>query len=106
MQHVLYLKSHTPVCENPDKLGKDFVLFDYEAEGFECETCMSLCSFRDDRPLSEEIYDMNTHDLKTVEFHYHNDVATSGPAIQGLMVGLLISSVFWIVLFFVLGATF
>lgn len=109
MQHFNYLKTGIPMCEKPDDVGNDFVLFDYEAEGPSCKECPALAAAwakrQEEGRISHRVDSTFYSDSRPSNtFYYESD--DDGSLVQGLMVGIMATSVFWIVLYVVLSAIF
>lgn len=86
MNHTLYLSDKKPVCEDPERLGNDFVM---NSTYPVCHDCSALL-FAHNRKASVEDELAHIHNKRL-----HEDPLA--PA-RGCMNGVLISSVFWILL--------
>lgn len=91
--HILYLSDKRPVCEDPERLGNDFVL--NNSGSFPCPDCSALLFTHNKKAYEDELSYNHNHRLHTED--------PLAPA-RGIMWGILIGSVMWILILSALWA--
>lgn len=97
LRHIRFLESGKTICENPELLDSDFVTVDYEPyDAPSCRDCSGILMAHNERETKVEKawFDIVRNYNATVE-----DDPLS--AARGLMLGLTISSGFWLGVFFI-----
>ena len=97
MKHIRFLKSNKTICESPDMLGEDFVTVDYEPfDGQSCVECSALLKAHNDR--ENKINKTWADVVRNYNAYQEDDPLSAG---RGLIIGITISSGFWLGVFFI-----
>lgn len=95
--HITFLTSGLPVCSNPELLGHDFVTTQHAESNMPCMDCLDILTKHNmDQLNDEKIFGM------AVQMPPEDPNAAG----RGLVIGLLISSVFWAIVLFLYWYTY
>lgn len=97
MHHLTYLSDDKPICQDRDRLGNDFIQM-YSATIPGCDEC-SRCSMEYNKSQYEEEMSMLGLSILSSDTDGLN-------AFSGLLLGIGLSSVFWVVAFIILERVF
>lgn len=102
MKHIRFMDDKQPICENPARLDKfdTPVIVDhdyYEPESDNCKECSAALMVHNTKVFEDEL---------AYEHNFHlNKVDPIAPA-RGCVYGLLIASVFWLIVGMIIWAVF
>lgn len=103
MKHIRFVGTNIPVCKDPDSLGSDLVVIDYNRDDHEsCMICLQLVQV-----YNKEAYEagellavpQNPYD------HIDNPEDPLGPA-RGILIGVCIGSIMWTIIFLLIWLVF
>lgn len=101
MNHIHYLSDNLTICQVPDRLGDDFVVQGPRTDEGSCHVCTDL---------------LFTHNLREYEREQRSSVYISLPPTQsdedslapmrGIMIGLVLGTVLWFLIYLISVAAF
>lgn len=100
MKHIRYLSDNKTVCEKPARMGYDFVVVDTQDEGANCRVCSDLLFAHN---LAEYKREARSQIVFNPPQHLEERELTT---IQAALLGCLISSVMWAVIFVLFRSVF